>query len=82
MNAGERAVEGGTVEAVALDDFGARLRVAELCRLPREAPDGAAAFFESSTKTAADISGRAREQDSLVHHGAYLSVGRMTASIT
>ena len=33
------------------------------CGLPRQTPNGAAAFFELSKKTAADVSGCAGEQD-------------------
>ena len=66
MHAREGAVERRLVEAVALDDFGVRGDRSSRARISREAPHRAAALFESSKKTAADVSRCAGEQDRCV----------------
>ena len=67
VHAGERPVERRFVEAISLDDLSVRTSRGKAFRMPREAAHGAAALFESSKKTAADVSRRSGEQNVSAH---------------
>ena len=69
VDAGERAIHGGLVQAVALHDRRRRACHGDLLRISRKAPHGAAACLERSKQAAADVAGGTGEKNDVFVHG-------------
>jgi hypothetical protein len=82
LDTGERWFERRLVETIASHDFGCRTGHVDTLWMPRKTPHRAAVLFQTSEKSAADVTGGTGKQNRSAHAEPIGPSGRITVSIT